>query len=210
MIKNLIRKKLFFFILAITVTSCTSTDIYTGNSEKIKIKTPKISINKKVEEIEIEDNFPIDNQMDALKKEQERILLSGSLEEIDRVILENELLKSFEYWKGTKYRWGGDSHKGIDCSALTRRVYREVFNYELPRVAIAQANHGRKIKTSELEPGDILFFRPENRVNHTAVYLGNNLFINASSSKGVIISSLESKYWGKYFKYAVRIDGKRA
>jgi len=63
--------------------------------------------------------------------------------------------------------------------------------------------------SNNLKPGDILFFRPENRVNHTAVYLGNSLFINASSSKGVILSSLESSYWGRYFKYAVRVDDAR-
>ena len=54
-----------------------------------------------------------------------------------------------------------------------------------------------------------MFFRPEERVNHTAVYLGNSLFLNASTSQGVVISTLESKYWGKYFKYAVRVDKAR-
>ena len=140
---------------------------------------------------------------------QNKILMNGTMEEIDRVILENSLLKAFNIWKGTKYIWGGDSIEGIDCSALTRRIYRAVFNYELPRVAIDQANHGRKIDRSELKPGDILFFRPEERVNHTAVYLGNSLFLNASTSQGVVISTLESKYWGKYFKYAVRVDKAR-
>ena len=126
-----------------------------------------------------------------------------------KVILENALLKSFNNWKGTRYAWGGDSSRGIDCSALTRRVYREVFGYELPRVTEDQVKVGRRVSSNNLKPGDILFFRPENRVNHTAVYLGNSLFINASSSKGVILSSLESSYWGRYFKYAVRVDDAR-
>ena len=92
--------------------------------------------------------------------------------------------------------------------ALTRRVYREVFEFELPRVSVDQAQRGVHISKSELRPGDILFFRPENRVNHTAVYVGNSLFINASSSQGVVLSSLENKYWEKYFKYGVRIAEK--
>ena len=136
-------------------------------------------------------------------------MMDGTAEEIDRVILENALLKSFNNWKGTRYAWGGDSSRGIDCSALTRRVYREVFGYELPRVTEDQVKVGRRVSSNNLKPGDILFFRPENRVNHTAVYLGNSLFINASSSKGVILSSLESSYWGRYFKYAVRVDDAR-
>lgn len=186
-------KKIILTIFCIfMIISCSSTDTKQTTSKPIQ-----------------NEEIIVTQKMSELKIEQDRILASGTMEEIDRVILENALLKSFNNWKGTRYAWGGDSLKGIDCSALTRRVYREVFNYELPRVSVDQVKVGRKISTSELKPGDILFFRPEGRVNHTAVYLGNSLFINASSSKGVIISSLESNYWGKYFKYAVRVDQAR-
>ncbi|RRD39054.1 glycoside hydrolase [Leptotrichia sp. OH3620_COT-345] len=152
------------------------------------------------------DEQIVGSRLKELKREQDRIFSSGTADEIDRVILENQLLKSFNNWKGTKYVWGGDSSRGMDCSALTRRVYREVFGYELPRVSTDQVKVGKKVSVNNLKPGDILFFKPENRVNHTAVYLGNSLFINASTSKGVVLSSLESSYWGKYFKYAVRVD----
>jgi len=155
------------------------------------------------------DEQIVSDRFKELRREQDRIMLSGTAEEIDRVILENALLKSYNNWKGTRYAWGGDSSRGIDCSALTRRVYREVFGYELPRVTEDQVKVGRRVSANNLKPGDILFFRPENRVNHTAVYLGKSLFINASSSKGVVLSSLESSYWGKYFKYAARVDDAR-
>lgn len=151
------------------------------------------------------DSVLVNKKMDELKITQQKILTSGTSEEIDRVILENALLKSFNSWKGTPYRWGGDSKSGIDCSALTRRIYRDVFGYELPRVSTDQVKVGRKVSIVNLKPGDILFFRPEGRTNHTAVYLGNSLFLNASSSQGVILSSLESRYWGKYFQYGVRV-----
>ena len=61
-------------------------------------------------------------------------------------------------------------------------------------------------KSDKLKPGDILYFRPDGKYNHTAVYLGNSLFINASSSKGVILSSMEHSYWSKYFVHGVRVD----
>ena len=80
------------------------------------------------------DEQIVSDRFKELRREQDRIMLSGTAEEIDRVILENALLKSYNNWKGTRYAWGGDSSRGIDCSALTRRVYREVFGYELPRV----------------------------------------------------------------------------
>ena len=107
--------------------------------------------------------------------------------------------------RGTRYVLGGDSRKGIDCSALTRRVYREVFNKELPRVSTQQVKQGTRVSAKNLRSGDIDFFKPGNRTNHTAVYVGNTLFINASSSKGVVMSSLKSPYWRKYFRYGVRV-----
>ena len=145
-------------------------------------------------------------KINELQEKNQRLLISGTSSEIRTVKLQNALLKSFENWKGTRYAFGGDSSRGIDCSALTRRVYREVFSFELPRVTKDQIKVGRNVSRHNLKPGDILYFRPEGKYNHTAVYLGNSLFINASSSKGVILSSLEHSYWSKYFVHGVRVD----
>ena len=145
-------------------------------------------------------------KINELQEKNQRLLISGTSSEIRTVKLQNALLKSFENWKGTKYSFGGDSSRGIDCSALTRRVYREVFSFELPRVTKDQIKVGRHVSRHNLKPGDILYFRPDGKYNHTAVYLGNSLFINASSSKGVILSSMEHSYWSKYFVHGVRVD----
>ena len=145
-------------------------------------------------------------KINELQEKNQRLLISGTSSEIRTVKLQNALLKSFENWKGTRYSFGGDSSRGIDCSALTRRVYREVFSFELPRVTKDQIKVGRHVSRHNLKPGDILYFRPDGKYNHTAVYLGNSLFINASSSKGVILSSLEHSYWSKYFVHGVRVD----
>ena len=145
-------------------------------------------------------------KINELQEKNQRLLISGTSSEIRTVKLQNALLQSFENWKGTRYSLGGDSSRGIDCSALTRRVYREVFSFELPRVTKDQIKVGRHVSRNNLKPGDILYFRPDGKYNHTAVYLGNSLFINASSSKGVILSSLEHSYWSKYFVHGVRVD----
>ena len=145
-------------------------------------------------------------KINELQERNQRLLISGTSSEIRTVKLQNALLKSFENWKGTRYAFGGDSSRGIDCSALTRRVYREVFSFELPRVTKDQIKVGRHVSRNNLKPGDILYFRPDGKYNHTAVYLGNSLFINASSSKGVILSSMEHSYWSKYFVHGVRVD----
>ena len=145
-------------------------------------------------------------KINELQEKNQRLLISGTSSEIRTVKLQNALLKSFENWKGTRYSFGGDSSRGIDCSALTRRVYREVFSFELPRVTKDQIKVGRHVSRHNLKPGDILYFRPDGKYNHTAVYLGNSIFINSSSSKGVILSSLEHSYWSKYFVRGVRVD----
>ena len=144
-------------------------------------------------------------KLSELKRKQQEILKHGTVNQKKTVKLQNDLLKSYSHWKGTKYELGGDSSSGMDCSALTRRVYREVYGYELPRQTVQQIKVGAHIPREDLKPGDIVFFKPEDTNNHTAVYLGDSLFINASSSKGVVISTLENTYWNKYFKYGVRV-----
>ena len=118
--------------------------------------------------------------------------------------LQRKLLKSYANWKGTKYQLGGDSREGIDCSGLTRRIYKEVYGIELPRRTYEQVKIGSRIERNDLKPGDIVYFRPERTGSHTAVYLGETLFINASTAKGVVISTLENTYWNKYFEFGIR------
>ena len=164
-------------------------------------------ISKAGYELSRQDDFSaIIDKMTELRKKHERIAKSGTASEKRTAAAEKKLLVSYSKWKDTKYAWGGDSKKGIDCSALTRRIYREVYGHELPRVSTQQAQTGKKVSSKNLKAGDIVFFKPEGRTNHTAVYVGNSLFINASSSKGVVMSSLKSPYWEKYFKYGVRVD----
>ena len=142
--------------------------------------------------------------MTELRQRHAKAMASGSTQERKKAAVERKLLTSYSRWRGTKYALGGDSKSGIDCSALTRRVYREAFNKELPRVSQQQIKKGTRVSAKNLKSGDIVYFRPGNRTSHTAVYVGNSLFINASSSKGVVMSSLKSPYWRKYFKYGVR------
>ena len=100
----------------------------------------------------------VTEKMSELKKYHEKVLHSGTTAQKKKVFTQKKLLTAYSHWKGTKYALGGDSKKGIDCSALTRRVYREVYKKELPRVAAQQVKTGKKVSDKNLEPGDILFF----------------------------------------------------
>ena len=200
-------KKLMLLTLALLTTNS-----FAINLKKSDAKTQKELVLKDENSIifdseYIHDQSYINTKINEI--EESVMSMTGVYNNLDNIILKNKLFAAFNNWAGTKYRLGGTGRSGIDCSALTREVFREVFGYELPRVSVDQVKKGRKVERSELKPGDLLYFTPENRINHVAVYIGNSLFINASSSQGVVLSSLNNTYWNKYYKYGVRVDAAR-
>ncbi|WP_310557562.1 C40 family peptidase [Flavobacterium sp.] len=108
-------------------------------------------------------------------------------------------------WEETTYLYGGEDKNGIDCSALMQRLYKHVYNANLPRTAADMAFY-KKIKlhdpVDELREGDLVFFRnnDEKLFSHVGVYLANDKFFAASSTDGCSISSLKKPYWKKYYK----------
>lgn len=105
-------------------------------------------------------------------------------------------------WLGTHYRSGGSSKNGTDCSGLASAIYRKVYHIRLPRSSDDQYNGSNKVGKSNLREGDLVFFtssRSGKRIAHSGIYLKNNKFIHASSSQGVIISSLNEDYYRKHW-----------
>ncbi len=112
---------------------------------------------------------------------------------------------------GTPYRYGGSSTKtGFDCSGFVSFLFRKEAGIELPRSTREMINlDAPKIKRSDLEPGDVVFFnnRGRGRVSHAGIYIGGDQFIHSSSSRsgGVRIDSLDDKYWRSSFMQAKRV-----
>ena len=104
-------------------------------------------------------------------------------------------------WLGVKYKFGGTTKKGIDCSGFTQKFYENIFNIKLPRIAKAQYNVSKRIKKDSLLCGDLVFFRTTSRSGwHVGVYLADGYFIHAESRKtGVIITNLNTTYYTKKF-----------
>lgn len=109
------------------------------------------------------------------------------------------LMAEYESWKGTPYRFGGESSAGIDCSALMQRIFRDGLGLDLPRSTSGQALIGQRVDKDALKTGDLVFFKPEQSGRHVGVYLGDGRFLHASSSKGVRISRLDNPYWQRYY-----------
>lgn len=113
---------------------------------------------------------------------------------------------------GTRYKYGGTSRKGMDCSGLIYTAFLEE-NISLPRTARDMSLRGTRLKLKEVGTGDLLFFETnKNRkvINHVGLVVdtkdGDLLFIHSSTSRGVIISSLNENYWRNNFVMARRID----
>ncbi|MFD2640637.1 C40 family peptidase [Pseudomonas japonica] len=111
---------------------------------------------------------------------------------------------------GTPYRWGGSTPgKGFDCSGLVKYAFNDIDEVDLPRTsnAMANGNHGVKVARGDLKPGDLLFFNIKSRrVNHVAIYLGNDRFIHAPRrGKSVTIDTLNKPYWQKHYVVAKRV-----
>ncbi|HTI59048.1 C40 family peptidase [Mucilaginibacter sp.] len=112
----------------------------------------------------------------------------------------NVKLFQFVYdWIGTPYHFGGDSKKGIDCSAFTKELYSKVFNLTIKRNSRDIFSMVSPVRKDDLKEGDLVFFKIHSRsISHVGIYLGDGKFAHASS-RGVAINSLEDGYYSRYF-----------
>ncbi len=114
-------------------------------------------------------------------------------------------------FEGVKYKYGGTTKKGMDCSGLIYVAFNEN-NVALPRVSRDMATSGQWIDLKKVKEGDLLFFatkKNSRKINHvglvTSARLGNVEFIHSTTSRGVITSNLAERYWYFAFVQARRI-----
>ncbi|WP_207533597.1 C40 family peptidase [Desertivirga arenae] len=113
----------------------------------------------------------------------------------------NVKLYQFVYdWLGTPYRLGGDTEKGIDCSGFAYQLYDKVFNTVIGNNSRNIFSMVNPVNKEELKEGDLVFFKINSKsISHVGVYLGDDKFAHASSSRGVMISNLNEAYWRRYY-----------
>lgn len=123
-------------------------------------------------------------------------------------VTDEKLLEVLDHWYGTRYRFGGENRRGIDCSAFTQAFMWSYLDHRLPRVAAEQYNSCKKIKKKKLRQGDLVFFKthgPKGGISHVGVYLFNDRFVHSASSTGVRISNLNDDYYMEKYAGAGRI-----
>lgn len=113
--------------------------------------------------------------------------------------------RQFQAWRGTPYRLGGLSKNGIDCSGFVYITFRNVLGIEIPRSTEYQSELGTPVSLQQLNVGDLVFFKTGLFKQHVGIYVGNQHFIHASTSRGVMKSKLNSPYWSRHYWKSKRI-----
>ncbi len=109
-------------------------------------------------------------------------------------------------WLNTPYRWGGKSKKGIDCSGFVSFVFNKLYNRKLGGSAGDIFKKCEEVIPAELQEGDLLFFNINGHyLYHVGIYLQNGMFVHAAVHGGVIVSSMEEKYYQRWFYKAGRV-----
>ncbi len=138
----------------------------------------------------------------------------GNLEDLPEIDhtwkVKQEIIDYAKTFEGTRYKFGGTTGAGMDCSGLVCTAF-EKENIRLPRISRDIATKGIPVSLKDIEPGDLVFFKTSSRniISHVGLVVeakqGDIRFIHSTTRAGVIISSLEETYWKKAFVEVRRI-----
>ncbi len=119
------------------------------------------------------------------------------------------LYREFYSWLGVRYRYGGLSRDGVDCSGFVRIICNRIYGTSLSGGAGEHFKHCIPVERDELDEGDLVFFKiRKTYISHVGLYLGNGRFVHAAVHGGVRIDSLSQAYYDKYYYLSGRLKQK--
>ena len=184
---------LTYFLIVCFLTSCGSSK-KTSSSDKER----KISV-------AAANNARTGYVAETKTPTEPRVVTNHNINKADQII--NTALS----FSGVRYKFGGTTTKGMDCSGLLYVSFGE-HDVQLPRTSFHMAEEGHRVTVKNVEKGDLLFFktsRGSKRINHVGMVVGTDndeiTFIHASTSRGVTVSSLRDGFWNQAFVKATRI-----
>lgn len=123
----------------------------------------------------------------------------------NKLTSKDKIEKEYKRCYAIPYKYGGTTYSGFDCSGFVQHIYKKALNIKIPRSTKEQLRTGKRIKAKDLKIGDLVFFKPLKKFNHVGIFVGQNMFIHSSSSKGVMKSKLSNTYWRKYYSSSRRV-----
>jgi murein DD-endopeptidase / murein LD-carboxypeptidase len=184
-------------------------------NKKIKVEPKKVNNNK-----DNETNKIVNNKTKNTNNKVSKITKSNKIITTKKSTNQNKEFNSYAYLgknqkqkvfnefynetKHIKYKMGGTGQNGIDCSAFTQKMFKEKFDYALSRSTLTQVNEGIEVKKSELQPGDLVFFKTSKIDKHVGVYTGNGEFLHASI-KGIQYTKLDKPFYKDSYWTARRV-----
>jgi len=115
------------------------------------------------------------------------------------------LYQEYEKWQYTRYKYGGITFSGVDCSGLVQSVYKNTFNLKVPRTTRDQANAGYWIAKDDIQVGDLVLFKTGHNVRHSGIVIEDGKFLHSSTKRGVIITNLDKPYYQRTYWQARRV-----
>lgn len=132
--------------------------------------------------------------------------LANNVDLNNSLLVKQQLLRQYSEWQGTEYKIGGLNQQGVDCSGFVYLTFRSKLGLEIPRTTELQLKAGSDIAQTELRSGDLIFFKTGLFTRHIGIYMENGQFMHASSSRGVMLSSLNNQYWQAKYWLSRRLE----
>ena len=211
----MIKKTFLLLPVVLLFTACSNKDVQVNSNElnpnEITLSYSEYkklyeSKNQKIKNKPIAKYEPI-----ITPDEYKKLILPDDKEEqtastntSEQPIKKQAFTEFYNEWKDVKYKMGGISKTGIDCSAFTQKIYKDKFGIELSRTTRTQVNEGIEVARSDLQPGDLVFFKTGKTDRHVGVYVGNGKFLH-SSIRGVQYTSLDKPFYKKNYWTSRRI-----
>jgi len=125
-------------------------------------------------------------------------------------LVSQNFVREINRWSKVRYKMGGITKKGADCSGFVSKVFQNTLTIQLPRTSREQAKVGERIDQDELQFGDLVFFykggkRHSKRISHVGIYIGDGNFVHSSRRKGVGVDALSKGYYSQRFAVARRV-----
>lgn len=189
----------FTFIFLITALTACTVPLRTGYDRGIGAYKP-------LPEAKTTVVTPAVDSVESLNLDSEKNESASAVTTTIEKTQNNESWESFiQPWLGTRYKFGGSSRSGTDCSGYIMQIYKAKLNIQLPHNASAMYKMGAAVPEKKWKEGDLVFFGNVWGINHVGIYLPGGRFTHASSSQGVTITPMEMDYWKSRYKGARRL-----